>query len=150
MRDTMLNEIRKTMLEIKAIEGAPEGAPLNDKEQMLLDTANTLIGLSNIARKEGLLALEKVAGELPNTEAGDTLKMLLMLVVDGASPDLVEEMALIRYFALASSGYEALQCLIQITGVIAIQAGENPLILREKIRLMLPGRVSAEFRKEHS
>ena len=145
MRDIILNEIRKTMLEIRVKEGSLEGAPLTDQEQMLLDTANKLIELSDIARKEGLLALEEAAGKLAHTEADDTLRMLLMLVVDGTDPDLVEEMALIRYFALASSGYESLQCLMQITGVIDIQAGTNPRVLQQKIWLMLPGRVSNEF-----
>ena len=49
------------------------------------DTIRTIIHLSNIGRKEGLLALEEAADEVED----EFLKKGIMLVVDGTDPDLV-------------------------------------------------------------
>ena len=45
----------------------------------------SIIDLSNVARKEGLLALEETAGTLDN----EFMKKGILLVVDGTEPDLV-------------------------------------------------------------
>ena len=47
---------------------------------------NTIVSLANIARKEGMLALEERVGELND----DFLKKGIMLVVDGTDPELVK------------------------------------------------------------
>lgn len=44
-----------------------------------------IINLSNVARKEGLLALEEAAGEIPD----EFLKKGILLIVDGTDPELV-------------------------------------------------------------
>ena len=46
---------------------------------------HTIINLSNVARKEGLLALEEAAGNIED----DFLKKGIMLIVDGTDPELV-------------------------------------------------------------
>ncbi len=46
---------------------------------------STIINLSNIARKEGLLSLEEAAGELED----EFLKKGILLIVDGTDPELV-------------------------------------------------------------
>lgn len=48
-------------------------------------TISDIIGLSNVARKEGLLALEEAANGIED----DFLKKGIMLVVDGTDPELV-------------------------------------------------------------
>lgn len=48
-------------------------------------TIQTIIDLSNTARKEGLLALEEAAGDLED----EFLKKGILLVVDGTDPELV-------------------------------------------------------------
>ncbi len=50
------------------------------------DVIDTIIELANIARKDGLLALEERA----NNEEDDFLKKGLLLLVDGTHPDLVK------------------------------------------------------------
>jgi len=47
---------------------------------------NAIVSLANIARKEGMLALEERVGELKD----DFLKKGIMLVVDGTDPELVK------------------------------------------------------------
>ena len=49
------------------------------------DTINNIINLSNVARKEGLLALEEAVNDIDD----DFLKKGIMLVVDGTDPELV-------------------------------------------------------------
>jgi chemotaxis protein MotA len=44
-----------------------------------------IINLSNVARKEGLLALEEAANNIED----DFLKKGIMLIVDGTDPELV-------------------------------------------------------------
>lgn len=48
-------------------------------------TIKSIIDLSNVARKEGLLALEEAAGELED----EFLKKGILLIVDGTDPELV-------------------------------------------------------------
>lgn len=54
--------------------------PSNEEE-----TIRTIIGLSNIARKEGLLALEEAANGIDD----EFLKKGVLLIVDGTDPELV-------------------------------------------------------------
>jgi chemotaxis protein MotA len=49
------------------------------------DTIKTIIGLSNVARKEGLLALEEAANNIDD----EFLKKGVLLIVDGTDPELV-------------------------------------------------------------
>ena len=49
------------------------------------EVIRNIINLSNIARKEGLLALEEAASDIED----DFLKKGIMLVVDGTDPELV-------------------------------------------------------------
>lgn len=49
------------------------------------ETIRTIIDLSNIARKEGLLALEEAANEISD----EFLKKGILLIVDGTDPELV-------------------------------------------------------------
>lgn len=56
-----------------------------DKKQDQGETIRKIIELSNVARKEGLLALEEVAGTLED----DFMKKGILLIVDGTEPELV-------------------------------------------------------------
>jgi len=54
--------------------------PSNEEE-----TIKSIINLSNIARKEGLLALEEAAGSIED----EFMKKGVLLIVDGTDPELV-------------------------------------------------------------
>lgn len=56
-----------------------------DKKEDQGETIRQIIELSNVARKEGLLALEEVAGNLED----DFMKKGILLIVDGTEPELV-------------------------------------------------------------
>lgn len=58
---------------------------LKTKNTNEIETIKTIIDLSNVSRKEGLLALEEAA----NNVEDDFLKKGLLLIVDGTDPELV-------------------------------------------------------------
>lgn len=59
--------------------------PFKDKAQNPQETIKSIIDLSNVGRKEGLLALEEAANGIED----EFLKKGIMLVVDGTDPELV-------------------------------------------------------------
>ncbi len=58
---------------------------LKRKQANEADVIDNIISLSNVARKEGLLALEEAANNIED----DFLKKGIMLIVDGTDPELV-------------------------------------------------------------
>jgi chemotaxis protein MotA len=68
-----INNIKSFKLVLKEI-------PSNEEE-----TIRTIIDLSNVARKEGLLALEEAANSIDD----EFLKKGVLLIVDGTDPELV-------------------------------------------------------------
>lgn len=68
---------------VKGLKGF--GLALKDKKVDHAGTIKKIIELSNLARKEGLLALEEAAEGLDD----DFLKKGVLLIVDGTEPDLV-------------------------------------------------------------
>ena len=150
-KDIFYQELRKNAGEVQK--------RLTSEESLvskLTDAAAALIWLSEIARKEGLLAIEEAAeGELDSEEdanrvsaliLGDELRHMVVLVVDGTEPDAVEDIALKRYFARDYKGLEGFLYLIYLDGVLNIQAGENPLVFREKIFGVMPEQVNEKLR----
>ena len=61
------------------------GVAIKEPTQKAEDAINTIIRLSNVSRKEGLLALEEATGDIED----EFLKKGIMLVVDGTDPELV-------------------------------------------------------------
>ena len=63
---------------------------------------------------------------------------MLTLVVDGTDPEQLKEICLERYFIRNLQAYEGLEYLMLMVGSLALQAGEYPLLIEEKICNMLP------------
>ncbi len=59
--------------------------PFKNKVSDPAEVIKSIINLSNVGRKEGLLALEEAANDIDD----DFLKKGIMLIVDGTDPDLV-------------------------------------------------------------
>lgn len=89
--------------------------------------------LAEIGRKEGLLMLEDQIKE----EDSFFLKIAIELVVDAVEPDSVKE--ILQHLILADdySGVELLSRLLITEGALAIQNGDNPQVLKEKLTAML-------------
>lgn len=127
MRDLVFTELRERTRELAGTE---------EENTQLAEQVAQLLKLSRLGREEGLLALEEAAYRLK----GDSsyFKDQIMLVVDGTDPELIEELGLIQYFASGSKGSEALKMLMQLHGMLSIQAGENPLLVERKLLAFLP------------
>lgn len=143
MRDIIFQELRECNRIISQIDSVEERKKSTD---ILMDVVETMYDLSMVARKEGLLALEEAAYGFENLYNGKYLKAMILLIVDGTSPDLVEEISTARYFAANLSSYEALHYLIMMFGSLAIQAGENPRVIEEKLLALLPTEVETAYR----
>lgn len=77
---TQAKSIKDMFLCIKTFALVLKKLPANE-----VDIINNIISLSNVARKEGLLALEEAANNIED----DFLKKGIMLIVDGTDPELV-------------------------------------------------------------
>jgi len=150
MRDLFYYEIRKCMEEIRDFEkdSASDSIAVSmESRKMLIDTVELLLDLSDTSRKEGLLALEERAFKMEAFPGSKYLQKMLMLVVDGTDPEHVQEIILARYFSSNNTGYEALQYLIMMYGVLGIQAGMNPRVLKESLENLLPEEIADEYER---
>ena len=139
MKDVMYLELKECNKAIRSIE---DTAKKEWGYRILKDTIQKICELSNIGRKQGLLALEDAVFHMEELQNYTFLKKMMMLIVDGTYPDLVEEIGLTRYFALGVEGIEALQYILMIHGSLAIQAGENPRVIEEKLYALVPEEVA--------
>ena len=98
--------------------------------QMDLDAlSEVIVGMAEIARVEGILALEEIADESNRME--NLLKDGIQLAVDGTGNDLVTELLTTKMQALVHS-YE-IRCRMIIEGVKGMQNGENPRIVEHRL-----------------
>ncbi len=108
--------------------------PLSEKLS-LVETVNQILTLSNLARDPDhtLLGIEG-----PARQCGDAfLEKGIMLVVDGADPNLVRKIMAEYAYSSFKPGVELQRADIIIEGVLAIQAGDNPMIIGEILMSML-------------
>lgn len=148
MKEILFTELRSRMEEVREKE-RNANAEVNEKNQgLLLDSVRKIISLSNTARREGLLALEDAVSNF--TEAGGEkyIKSMILLIVDGTDPELVEEIGWVRYFSSGIKDYDAVSYLLCLTGALAIQAGENPRLTEVKLLAMIPEELTDVYRKK--
>ena len=139
MRDLFFVELGKVSENIHHMEESNEG------NLRLLEVIDEMIHLSNVGRKEGLLALEEASCRMDDSKKH--LKMMILLIVDGTDPVLVEEICMMRYMANNYNPYQNLEYLMQMIGSLAIQQGENPRVIEEKLLAMVPESVMDMFRE---
>ena len=145
MKDLFYLEIRNCCEEIRKMDQEASNEEIEKRNLRILKIIDEIAYLSHIGRKEGLLALESECYKMDETDK-KYLKTMIMLVVDGTDPELIEEICLMRYMASGFKGYEALIYMLQMFGVLAIQAGENPRVIEEKLLAMVPESVCDMFR----
>lgn len=110
---------------------------LTEEEKALgYKISKEILKLANIARREGILALEERIADIPGSiegKFGIYLKNLLTYVVDGCDETVVSELGenLIVYSEL-SEGEEVLFEII-LAGVLSIQKGYNPWVLARNL-----------------
>lgn len=144
MRDIFFLELRECNRKIREIK---DDAERKQAHVLLRETVEKVCELSSLARHEGLLALEEAAYELEESDNRDFLKSIIMLIVDGTAPELVEELCTAKYFSKGVEGVDALQYLIMMHGSLAIQEGERTRVIEDKLLSLVPYEVVKEYNK---
>lgn len=143
MRDVFYKELKKVSEEIYSLK---ETADVSDKKKRLMDTFNKIIDLSLCARKEGMTAVEEKIFLLPMTDPDIAdIRDMMQLVTDGADPGLIWDICMTRYFASELTDYEGLRYLMMLQGILAIQNGDNPYVVENKLIVMLPEDLRVEY-----
>lgn len=113
----------------------------NHQQNQVIDAAKTIMKLADLARKEGLLALE----DMIDTITSDYLKQLIILVVDGTFPEIIIEIATNIYWTNASDGVNSMVDYIYLRGMLSIQNGENLRVLDKLLMSLMPSKLSQEY-----
>lgn len=148
MRINKLEELRKIHSEIRDKSGIYSDMDLQNNETMVMDAIKRMIELNNLARYEGLLALEEAVIDIPLEAQEEELKQLIILLVDGTDPEVIQGIGLARYYSSLYTDYQALRYFIYLEGVLSIQAGDNPRILEEKLKVFLPHHMYLKYSLE--
>lgn len=140
MPDTILNTVR-----LDAITKL-KNSDLRTKEQQnkVIGAAKDIMKLADLARREGLLALEDMAETLPS----DFLRQLVLLVVDGNFPDTIAEIGTNVYWTKAPDGADAMADYMYLRGMLGIQNGDNPRVLESILISLMPAGLHQEYRAQ--
>lgn len=110
-----------------------------NKISNVIEAYERAIFFSDIARKEGLLALEEVCAELnQNDVTQELLYQNIMLVVDGTEPEIVAEIGMNRIVVNAFSAFEGWIVLMYYKAALLIQRGANPRVIEEYLKSLMP------------
>lgn len=99
-----------------------------DKNECL-ELLNTIIKYSEKVRKHGLLSLEP---EIDKSQSF-LMRKALQFVVDGVEPTYIRTILQNYIYVGNYHGSELLERLLITEGILSIQAGENPILIREKL-----------------
>lgn len=142
MRDFIFQELRECN---RVIGENSDDAQRQVGEKNLLEIVDKMCELSNIARKEGLLALDEVLLAMDDIFNGKYLKSMIMSILDGCDPNLMEELNIVRYCSANLTGYEALHYLVIFVGCGTMQEGESTEVLEKKLWAMIPEEVKEKY-----
>lgn len=114
----------------------------NGKSEDVIKAYVRIIDLSDVARNEGLLALEETVIKFEiGSDTDKYLKQLIMLVVDGTEPKLVEEAGINMLISSYMKSYDGLIALMYLYGALMIQSGYNPRVIEELVKSIIPGKI---------
>lgn len=139
-------ELRTISAEIEEYnKNNPRGEQL---DAQIVDVIRMVDRMAWICRKEGLLRLEeelyKPGGKFP---CEDVWKQIITLVVDGADPELIHELAVSRYYALNLHAHDALAVMIYMESARNLQKGVNPRVIEELVLALVPSHIEKEYRE---
>jgi flagellar motor component MotA len=119
-----------------------ERARCGEKERRSLESLVDLFcALSEKARREGLLALEEDIGE---KGLDPFLALGLKLVLDGATPEVLEETLVTSIFASGLRGKALLARMVAYSGIRSISQGYSPECTRRLLEAYLGFETGAE------
>lgn len=138
----LLPELKKQYAMLERIERNLTPEEKKEKHKVFSVHGEQILSLADIARKEGLLALDEAGEKIDDVQEKELLKALIILIVDGTDPEMVGRLALMKYFSKKQGPYSAIINIMSIYGMLSIQAGENPGLIQEMMRNIIPGDVS--------
>lgn len=103
-------------------------------ERSSAEMVEIFLHLSYIARRCGILALEKV---FPSLKDDDFLAHGIRLAIDGTDPELIQALMERKKQALLQELERRLS--MEVTGVMSVQSGDHPRITEQKCLAHLPG-----------
>ena len=114
----------------------------NNNEEMI-SKVNKAFGIvnyfANLSRKEGLLALEEACELLDSEEPTQELFCkIISLVTDGIDNELIMEMGMNEIVSNNFSSYDGLIALMYYKAAFMISAHENPIIISEYMKSLMP------------
>lgn len=117
---------------------------VKEQQNKVIDAAKNLMKLADLARKEGLLALEDIAQTIPS----NFLKQLILLVVDGNFPEIIAEIGTNIYWTKAPDNADAMIDYMYLRGMLGIQNGDNPRVLEGVLMSLMPIELHQEYRTQ--
>ncbi len=127
--DIMLNQVR-----LDAITKLRNAGQTMQSENQIIRAAKDIMALADLARREGLLALEDKVQNI----SSDFLQHLIILVVDGNCPEIIAEIATNIYWTKAPNGADAMTDYMFMRGILGIQDGINPRTLEDILLSLMP------------
>ncbi len=126
-------ELKNKCDEIKNDTNNPE------KMNQVIKAYRTILHFHNVARQEGLLALDEESAKLDTGSETDVFfRFMIMMVVDGNEPIFIEKAGMNRCIAFNLPSYDGLVSLMYLKGAIMIQAGDNPMAVKYFLETMMP------------
>lgn len=114
---------------------------LNENKKTVFDHIDILIRLNQIAKKQGLLALEDETARLRD----EHLQKIMMFVVDGIFPDEIEEIAWNRFIVANPDMINQLLYLMSLEAALSFQSGDSTYVYKEKIFSLIPENLTREY-----
>lgn len=106
----------------------------------IITTITEILRISRIARREGLLALEEYADNyIVERNAEEIfLKKAVLFIVDGLDPEFVRQILGGSILVCGIGTFQGYLNYLCLEGILAVQAGENPRVIEEKMLAWIP------------
>ena len=121
----------------------------NESRNKMVEAVAELLALADVARYEGILALEWEAEkeEITDLILVDELRRIVILITEGMDSEILEDIILRRYFSRGYLGLEAAVFLMYLDICLGIQAGLSPGVIEEYIRSLVPKEIESDIEK---
>lgn len=120
---------------------------VNAPVQAIFDALAGLEQLSDVAKKEGLLAMEAIFAHGNSGTAIDDVTDGVMLIVDGLFLEDVAEIMTNQYWNNKHQGNDAMRQYLFIRGLLMIQAGKGIYVAEEILTSSLPKPIQLEYKE---
>lgn len=137
MGDVFYNELKTASRDIASRKGKAR----TEGKKALLDTYRQIIDIAFVVRREGLPVLEAFTHKIEDK----SIAAMIMYAIDGTSNETLEDICWSKYFASGLEGYDALIYMLWLKGILSMQEGENPLVISERVKAMLPPDLADSF-----